>query len=145
MEPPQSLSEKPTNSNSLLLVNLMPKSKVPLTYLITLFAALRWISLAQCIKWDKMLTTFKMLSLVAVRYIKQPIMLLKYAWSILSVLSSLLSFSFWFIGALISLYSSNLNFLSISLAYFFWQIKTSCSLYLVSILRKKVIKPRSTI
>jgi len=86
---------------------------------------------------DKIFTAFKMSGRVAVRYIKQPIKLLKCARSILYIPSSLQSFFFWFTRVLISLCSSSLNFFGISLAYFFWQIKTSCSSCTISIPKQK--------
>ena len=69
IEPPQSQSDKPVSLNSSVHLHLMPKFQVLLTYLITLFAALRCISLGQCINRDKILTAFKMSGWVAVRYI----------------------------------------------------------------------------
>ena len=126
---------------------------VPLMYMTTRFVAFRCTSLAQCMNLDRMLTTYKISCLVALRYIKQPTKHLKYVSSTffapsfllkhLKYVSStffapsfLLSFFFWFIGVLIYLQSSMLNFLRISLAYFFWQMKTSSRLCLISIPRK---------
>jgi len=75
-DPAQSLSENPYNLNSWHFSNLTPKSIVPLIYLSILFAAIKCISLAQCINRERRLTTNSISGLVAMRYIKHPIKLL---------------------------------------------------------------------
>lgn len=113
MDPAQSLSENPY-SLKFSHFDLIPYLIVPLMCPMILFSAHKCISVAQFKDLDKSLATNRISSLVAVSYIKHLIKLLKFPSTILSVSSSLLNFSFGFIGVLVALQFPIWNFLSIS-------------------------------
>ena len=89
--------------------------------------------------------TYNISGLFTVRYIKNPMKLLQYVSSTFLATSSLHSSYFLFMGVLISLQFSILNFLRISIAYIFRQMKNSSFPCVISIPRKYVIRPRSDI
>ena len=127
MLPPLSLSVYPMSLKFSEVEYIMPRSFVPLTYLIILLPACQCESFGDSINLEIILTPYMMSGLFDVKYIRLPTILLNNVGSIVDPSSSLLNFKHVIIGVGAVLQLEILNIFKTSLAYFDYDINIPVS------------------